>query len=572
MSPEKTKLLGKLLLERGVLSERQLSSALDLQQTLGKPLNEVLVDMGLLQAEEIERILADRLERPPGGGRLIRGPIAPEIIAKVPARLAKIYRVVPVGFEAGSLSVAMADPGNLRILDDLRFRLGVPVRGILAAASEIASLLETHYGAQDASLRDVVDEMREEERTGFGLEAEDLDTVSLKELAQQAPVTKLLNLILVQGVKDQASDIHFEPFEHEFKIRYRVDGTLYELEAPPKSLALPITSRIKVMAGLDIAERRLPQDGRMQIKVGGRTVDVRVSTLPTAFGESVVLRLLDRSSVALNLEHLGLSRDLLSELRQLILRPNGIVLTTGPTGSGKTTTLYAAVSEINKPGVKIITTEDPVEYEIDGIVQVPVNPKIELDFARCLRSILRQDPDIVLVGEIRDEETAQIAVQASLTGHLVFSSLHTNDAPSAITRLLDMGIEPFLITSSLEAVLAQRLVRKICAACREPYRPTADLVRELGLSAELVGERPFHAGKGCKRCGGIGYHGRTAIGELLILNDPIRQLILERAPAVRIRRLAEEQGMKSLRDDGIMKILSGVTTPEEVIRETQRYV
>ncbi len=569
MSETEVKLLGDMLLKRKLITEAQLSRALDLQQALGKPLAQILLDLGYIEKAQLERILGAETN----GNEEITSSglsVSPALLKRIPASVAHTYQVMPIREENGRVVFAMTDPFNIRILDDLRFRLGTSVRGVQAKEEVIQQLIEAHYGSKGGTLKEVVSEMHE--RGGAeDISAERLDTTSLKELAQQAPVVKLLNLILLQGVRDRASDIHLEPFEHEFKVRYRVDGTLYELTPPPKLLALALTSRVKVMAGLDIAERRLPQDGRIQVSVEGRLIDIRVSTLPTAFGESVVLRILDKSIVQLSLDQLGFFPDLKQQIEKLIRRPNGIILVTGPTGSGKTTTLYSMLRSINDVGKKIITTEDPVEYELEGIIQVPIQPKIDLNFARSLRSILRQDPDIVMVGEIRDEETAEIAVQASLTGHLVLSTLHTNDAPGAVTRLLDMKIEPYLVTSSLTAVLAQRLVRAVCQQCRELYQPSDEMLQDLGIKAKDKKEHKFYSGRGCAVCGGSGYIGRTAIFELFIMNETLRNMVLEEASTVAIREKARELGMRMLREEGLRKIFEGVTSVEEVLRETQLY-
>lgn len=569
MAQPNTPLFGDVLLKNGLITKQQLSRALDLQQVLGKPLGQVLIELGYVKKEALDRLLG---ERPHSVSEfdVSKAAVSESLLKQVPASVAHAYHVMPLGERDGRIVLAMADPYDVRVLDDIRFRLGKPVRGVLASREDIEQLIAKHYGARGGTIKDVVSEMHERTRVSE-IAIERLDTTSLKELAQQAPVVKLLNLILLQGVRDRASDIHLEPFEREFKVRYRVDGTLYELTPPPKSLALALTSRVKVMAGLDIAERRLPQDGRIQVAVDDRLVDIRVSTLPTAFGESCVLRVLDKSIVQLSLDQLGFSTDLREQVGKIMKRPNGIILATGPTGSGKTTTLYSMLRETNDVEKKIITTEDPVEYELEGIIQVPINPKIDLNFARSLRSILRQDPDIVMVGEIRDEETAEIAVQASLTGHLVFSTLHTNDAPGAITRLLDMRIEPYLVTSSLTAVLAQRLVRTICKHCREPYEPSADILNDLGLNRNGAPKNAFYTGRGCAKCGGSGYSGRTAIFELLVMNDILRAMILEGCSTVALREKGRRLGMRSLREEGVKKIFEGATTVEEVLRETQEY-
>lgn len=506
--------------------------------------------------------------------------IAKDVIAKVPTTTVQTYTIMPVACKGNVLTIAMIDPFNIQTIDDLKFRLGYDINGVRADEQDIKVAMQKYYGlAIESSPSNIREEFTSAAHEALQSKTaplkpvgKEVDASSLKDLANQAPVIKLLNLILLQAVKDHASDIHLEPFEDDYKIRYRVDGILYEMSPPPKSLALALTSRIKVMANLDISERRLPQDGRIVIVIENTQIDLRVSTLPTAYGESVVIRVLDKSVVALSLEQVGMRPELLVEMRKLIQKPNGIILVTGPTGSGKTTTLYSALKEINTIDRKLITTEDPVEYDIDGIVQVPINAKINLTFACCLRSILRQDPDIIMVGEIRDEETAQIAVQSALTGHLVFSTLHTNDAPGAVTRLLDMGVEPFLVTSSLQAVLAQRLVRTICTDCKEPYAPSEYQLRELGLTQKDIGNKKFFKGRGCPTCNNTGYKGRTGIFELFSMNDMISALVLDHAPAVTIRQKAQEFGMKTLREYGLMKIFDGSTSPEEVIRETQTYI
>jgi type IV pilus assembly protein PilB len=452
--------------------------------------------------------------------------------------------------------------------------LNCEVEGILAEEKDISKALKKYYKeeSKEESIDKLVKEIEDTTPEAISSQVNKQQNISsLKELASQAPVVKLVNLVLLQAVKDKASDIHFEPFEDEFKVRYRVDGVLYEISHPPKELSVAVTSRIKVMANLDVAESRVPQDGRIMMKIAGRPVDLRVSTLPTVFGESVVMRVLDRSVISLSLDEIGLPPNLKDEVGKLIKRPNGIILATGPTGCGKTTTLYSCLRKVNKIDYKIITTEDPVEYDIAGIVQVTIKPKINLTFASCLRHILRQDPDIIMVGEIRDKETAQISIQSSLTGHLVFSTLHTNDAPGAITRLIDMGIEPFLITSTLEAIIAQRLVRKLCPKCKEEYKPSESELAEVGLKPEDVNGKKFYRPKGCKECNDIGYKGRIGIFEVLIMNDKLRKLISDRSHTGMLRKAAIESGMRTLRQDGLLKVYDGVTSLEEVIRETQGY-
>jgi type IV pilus assembly protein PilB len=429
--------------------------------------------------------------------------------------------------------------------------------------------LNKYYVGKEESINELIGEIEDDSTlTEFSGRDASIDLEELKELAESNPVKKLLNLVLLQAIRDKASDIHFEPFENEYKMRYRIDGVLYEMVPPPKHIAVALSSRIKVMAELDIAERRLPQDGRIPLVVGGNPVDLRVSVLPTMFGESVVLRVLDRSQLDLKLDALGMMADDLEKVELLIRKPNGIVIATGPTGCGKTTTLYSALKDLNSIETKIITTENPVEYDIDGLIQVQMNPEIGLTFARCLRSILRQDPDIVMVGEIRDLETGQISIQASLTGHLVFTTLHTNDAPSTIARLLDLGIEPFLVTATLEGIVAQRLVRKICLNCRKQFEPSEDTLLELGLRPGDVSGRKFYYGKGCEQCNNTGYRGRAGLFEVMIFNDELRDLVMKRSSTNVLRDAARRNGMRLLRENGIQLVYDGVTTIEEVARET----
>ena len=503
------------------------------------------------------------------------------LIAKVPTEYANSYRIIPTRMENNALVVATADPDNLAALDDLKFALGVSqVKAELTTEEAIAASLEQYYAADKKSeAQSMIDAMigdRDDSRLGGEGGAEIIDQGALANLeamdvnaqAESAAVRNLLNLVLLTAVKAQAADIHFEPFEDSFRVRNRIDGVLYEMLPVPKQLAAPLVARIKVMAHLDIAERRLPQDGKIPIRIGDREIDLRISTLPTIFGESVVIRILDRQVVNLDLEKIGFPDDQLAYFRQIIERPNGIVIVTGPTGSGKTTTLYSALSAVNSDEVKIITTEDPVEYEIKGLVQVPVDEEVGRSFAACLRAILRQDPDIVLVGEARDKETAQIAVQASLTGHLVFTTLHTNDAPTAVTRLIDMGIEPFLLAATLETVCAQRLIRTICIKCKAPYEPSDEELLQLSLKRRDVQGQRFYYGKGCDHCKGTGYKGRTALFELMDINDSLRELILGKASATQLRLAAQRAGMRPLRDAGIQKVFAGLSTIEEVVRET----
>lgn len=563
----KHKLIGQILKEQGIINEKQLEQALEEQKGTDKPLGRILVEFGFITEKDVLKALGLQTGMQVQDIKEIE--IPKELTDKIPASTAKIYNVIPVSMERDTLIVAMSDPLNINVLDDLRFMLGINVRGVISSEVDIKERIDKYYAGKGDSINEVVGEI--ETRMPQIEEIKEKDISGLQELASQAPVVKLLNLVLLQAIKDKASDVHFEPFEDTFKIRYRVDGVLYEITSPPKALNLAITSRIKVMANLDIAETRLPQDGRIMMNISGRNVDLRVSTLPTVFGESVVMRVLDRSIVSLSIEEIGMLEDTRKKLLDIIKKPNGIILSTGPTGCGKTTTLYSCLKIINKIDYKIITTEDPVEYDIPGIIQINIKPKINLTFATCLRHILRQDPDIIMVGEIRDPETAQISIQASLTGHLVFSTLHTNDAPGAITRLIDMGVEPFLITSTLEAIVAQRLVRTICSYCKSEYIPEEKELAQLDLTPKDIEGKKFYYGKGCEKCSNIGYKGRTGIFEVLLMDDNLRPMIVERSATSTIRELARESGMRTLREDGLIKIYDGITTIEEVVRETQGY-
>ncbi|MCK4326033.1 Flp pilus assembly complex ATPase component TadA, partial [bacterium] len=521
--------LGEILKDKGLINDKQLEVALEKQKENGQLLGQVLIDLEFVKEEDVLKSLGEQTNMP--SVNLNELEISRDAIDRVSASIARIYKIMPISWSDNTLTVAMADPMNVYTLDDLRFMLGCELKGAVSTEEAVNKAIERYYGAEMESMGDLLEQIGQEGAiTEIEEEEGGADVQQLQELAEQVPVVKLLNLVLMEAIKNRASDIHFEPFEDQFKIRYRVDGTLYEMVPPPKHLSLALTSRIKVMSNLDIAERRLPQAGRIQLNMGGREVDLRISTLPTVFGESVVMRVLDRSVVMLALDQVGMQADDLSRFEQLIRKPNGIILGTGPTGCGKTTTLYSALKVLNSPDVKIITTEDPVEYNIPGIMQVQIKEAIDLTFAKCLRHILRQDPDIILVGEIRDLETAEIAIQASLTGHLVLSTLHTNDAPSTVTRLIDMDIEPFMLTSTVEAVLAQRLVRTICQNCKEPYQPGERELQEIGLSVEETADKTFYRGRGCDLCDKRGYKGRTGIFELLIINEDIRVLIIEKAP------------------------------------------
>jgi type IV pilus assembly protein PilB len=496
---------------------------------------------------------------------------APEAVKLVMKNIAEMYKLVPLTYENDVLTVAMSDPNNMQAMDDLRNLLGIKqVNPVLAPPKQIQTLLTKAYSTEkEESIGGLIAALEASDVGWSSMGRENsIDIAALEEMAAAAPVRKLINMVLLMGIRDHASDIHFEPFEDEYKMRYRCDGVLYEMVPPPRHLATAIASRIKVMANLDIAERRLPQDGRIELNVGGNPVDMRVSVLPTLFGESVVIRVLDRTNVGLSLDRIGMPPDILAQFRALIKKPNGIILVTGPTGSGKTTTLYSALSELNDIDTKIITTEDPVEYEIDGIVQCPINHEIDVTFASALRAILRQDPDVILVGEIRDLETAQIGIQASLTGHMVFSTLHTNDAPSSVTRLRDMGVEPFLITATVEAIQAQRLVRRICTNCKTEYEPTREQLIELNMPPDQLKGRPFFYGEGCEKCNNLGFKGRTGLYELLIMNDDLRDMVSRGASTDSIRQYTRKLGMPGLRESGLRALFAGTTTLDEVVRET----
>jgi len=562
---------GQILVDLKFIDEEQLEVLLEEhQQRHGEKIGETAMSMGYITDDQVALTLGEQL------GLSVIGlsdlTIPPDVLSHLTEPMAQIYKAVPVSFRNEILTIATCEPQNITHLDELRNFLGLEIRHVITTPREIKQALDRYYASDIESVESIISELTSSKLFQDMEDAMDtgavIDLASVEALSESAPVRKLLNMVFLLGIRDHASDIHFEPFEDEFKIRIKADGTLYEMVPPPRHLATAITTRIKVMADLDIAERRLPQDGRIRLTVGGHVVDLRVSVLPTLFGESVVCRILDKSVVMLDLDNVGMDADLLQEFRKTVDRPNGIVLVTGPTGSGKTTTLYAALSEMNAVTKKLMTTEDPVEYDIDGIIQMPIDADIGNTFAQCLRSILRQDPDIILVGEIRDKETADIAVQASLTGHLVFSTLHTNDAPSTVTRLRDMGIPSFLITATVQAILAQRLVRTICKDCREQFTPELEQLHELELTPEMVTGRNFYRGQGCVSCSNTGYRGRTAVHEFMIMTDELRALINHGASVGELRDAAAKGGMFTLRQAGMQKIYSGLTTIEEVVRET----
>jgi len=557
--------LADLFIDQGLMDRAQADDVLLETTQNGKAIDQAMVDHGIVDEAQFYKAIAEAL-----GTEVVdldQIEFTPQILRLIPAGLARLHRALPIGEADNAIRVALVDPLDTQTIEDLRFALGRDMEVVLAPSLQIEERLKKHYGEDTSSMEDILKQLGEtgelmtlagDSATGSNVEAE----------ANATPIIRFVDLILYQAIQDRASDIHFEPFEAEFKVRYRVDGALYEMAPPPRHLALPVISRVKVMANMNIAERRLPQDGRIQKNIAGRAVDLRVSTLPTQFGESVVLRVLDRSTVNLDLEALGMPDYIYTYILEVIDRPNGIFIVTGPTGSGKTTTLYSCLRKINTIDSKLLTAEEPVEYDLEGVMQVPVNDAIGLSFARVLRAFLRQDPDRIMVGETRDLETAQIAIQASLTGHLVFTTLHTNDAPGAIARLIDMGVEPFLISSTLDAVLGQRLIRSICPDCRATYQPNESLLAQLNLSPDEIGERHFYYGKGCDKCNRTGYKGRKGIYELMKISDPIRSLINERAPSVVLKQKAIELGMVTLRQDGVRSIFEGHTTIEEVLKYT----
>jgi type IV pilus assembly protein PilB len=556
-----------LVKENGLVDDLQYEEVVAEFKRSGTPVVQLLQDFGIMSLDDVLQVMAHHL-----GTNVVSvrdREFAPDLLKIIPANIARMYQCLPIGADNGTLQVAIADPLDPARADEIQFAVKRDVQVVVADPSEISKAIERLYGAETEGFTDILKELgSDEEIAREAAEAASGDDKAAEDAANAAPIVKFVNLVIFQAVQDRASDIHFEPFETEFRIRYRVDGALYEMSPPPKHLALPVISRIKVMSGLNISEKRLPQDGRIKFSAGNRQIDLRVSTLPTQFGESVVLRVLDRAAVNLDIATLGFPKYVNDYVLDAVQRPNGIFIVTGPTGSGKTTTLYSCLRHVNTIDSKLLTAEDPVEYDIEGIMQVAVSESAGLTFAKALRSFLRQDPDIIMVGEIRDLETAQIAVQASLTGHLVMSTLHTNDAPGAVTRLIDMGLEPFLISSSLTSILAQRLVRTICKNCRTTFEPTEEQLSLLNLSPHDLGDKVFHYGRGCSVCNDTGYKGRKGIFELLIVSEPVRALINERAPTVVLRQKAVELGMVTLREDGLRGIFEGDTTIEEIVKYT----
>ena len=544
------------LVDESILENLSASS-----EELERSVASLLVDQGHVSKKDLlDRVarflsLEYRVEIPPD--------IPNEVVSQLSIDLARMYGVVPIESLDTVTIIAASDPFNDHLVDDLSFAVGKDVQIVVADPKMIGELLDVYYRLGDVDYNGILEEI-----DLVNVEDEEVSLENLLNMAGETPIIRFVNLVLSQAIRDKASDVHFEPFENEFKIRYRIDGALYEMSPPPRELAIPIISRIKVIGNLNIAERRVPQDGKVRLTVAGRSVDLRISTLPTQFGESVVLRVLDQSATTLELDSLGMPPDIVEVVAKTIALPNGIFIVTGPTGSGKTTTLYSCLKRLNQVGNKLMTAEDPIEYEIDGIMQTAINSAIDLTFANALKAFLRQDPDIIMVGEIRDLETAQIAIQASLTGHLVLSTLHTNDAAGAVTRLMDMGIEEFLIASSIEAVLAQRLLRRICIDCRREHMPSVALIEQLELDPEMLANRQFYAGRGCDNCAKTGYRGRLGIFEILEITESIRELIAAGEPSGVIRERAIQQGMRTLREDGLRSIFTGATSVEEVIRYT----
>jgi len=556
-----------LLVQNGVLDDAQVDTILEESKNpTGKTLRQLLIDGEYVMEDDLLGMMAayqgcDVID-------LSELTLDTDTVQSIPASVARMYNVLSVAADDTSVTLATSDLIDPRVSDELSFVLTKEVRFVMAREEDVRARISQYYGDDTDSVADMLKSL------GSGMDQDDTlksdpnDVASLEGAANNNAVIKFVNLILYQGVVDRAADIHIEPFEKDFQIRYRVDGALYAMKAPDVSMAPAIISRIKIMAGLNIAERRVPQDGRIAINVAGRPVDLRVSCLPTAHGESVVMRILDQSATSLDLENVGLAEDVYEQITMDIEKPNGIIVVTGPTGSGKTTTLYSVLRRINNIDTKILTAEEPVEYDVDGIVQVPINHDVGNTFPKVLRAFLRQDPDIMLIGEIRDLETAEVAIQAALTGHLVFSTLHTNDAAGAVMRFVDMNVPPYMVASTLEAVLGQRLLRTCCKECKQPYEPDDETLDRISLTRDQIGTRPFYFGKGCKTCNGTGYKGRKAIFEYLRISNPIRELINRKSPTLIIREKARELGMRTMREDGVRAILDGYTTVDEVLRYT----
>ena len=556
-----------LLVQNGVLDDEQVATIREEQKNDGgKPIRQLVIDGGYATEDDLLAMMAAYQ-----GCEVIDladMTLETDTVNAIPASIARMYNVLCVGVEDSAVTLATANLVDPRVSDEVAFALSKEVRFVMAREKDVNDRISQYYGDASESVADMLKSLGEGLDGDESLKSDPNDVAALEGAANNNAIVKFVNMILYQGVVDRAADIHIEPFEHDFKIRYRVDGALYEVKAPDVSMAPAIISRVKIMANLNIAERRIPQDGRIAITVAGRPVDLRVSCLPTAHGESVVMRILDQSATSLDLENVGLAEDVYEQLTMDIEKPNGIIVVTGPTGSGKTTTLYSVLRRINSIDSKLLTAEEPVEYDVDGIVQVPINHEVGNTFPKVLRAFLRQDPDIMLIGEIRDLETAEVAIQAALTGHLVFSTLHTNDAAGAVMRFVDMNVAPYMVASPLEAVLGQRLLRTCCKECKTPYEPDDETLDRINLTRDQIGGRPFYFGKGCKTCNGTGYKGRKAIFEYLRVTNPIRELINDRAPTLIIREKARELGMRTMREDGVRSILDGYTTVDEVLRYT----
>ncbi|MDD3906291.1 MAG: ATPase, T2SS/T4P/T4SS family [Candidatus Omnitrophica bacterium] len=567
MSFKETDLIGQLLIQKGIITVEALERALAEQEHSQKRIGDILIKLGLVNENDFYRILSEQ-----SGVEYIKLKdikIDPSVINKIPAKFACHYELIPVEIKDDTITVAMSNPLDIHTIDDIRLLLKSEIRAVLASRREILEMIKKYYGVG----AETIEKMAPDASLERSASVQAQETQDVGESAEDASIIKFVNQILLEGCRDRATDIHIEPYEDELLVRYRIDGILHETKVPQsiKHYQSAIISRIKIMANLDISERRLPQDGRIKIRIGAEEVDLRVSILPTPFGESVVIRILS-GNIRFGLENLGLLKKDQDVLERLLKMPHGIIFVTGPTGSGKTTTLYASLSKINTKDRKIITIEDPIEYQLKGITQIQVQPKIELTFANALRSMLRHDPDVMMVGEVRDYETAEITIRVALTGHLVFSTIHTNDAAGGVTRLIDMGVEPFLVASAVECFIAQRLVRVICSKCKHEIKPDKELLRELGVSGSKALRVKIYEGKGCDACRFTGYKGRTAIYEILEMSEPIRELVLKRASSDQIKKKAIELGMRTLRQDGWEKIVMGMTTPSEVIRVTQQEV
>ncbi|HPO13330.1 MAG TPA: type II secretion system ATPase GspE [Candidatus Hydrogenedentes bacterium] len=571
MQVEQDRQLCEILLNKGFVHPEQVQEALDLQKIRPKRVGEILLDLGYCEEEHVLQALSEQFDIPFEPN--LKGQIESALTTKVPINFIREYYMVPYRQNGAAFYVAVNDPVNLLPLDDLRLLLGGPVQPVLCRKADIQNIIDTYFEQQGENAAEMIDNITmansdDDEGVVHTLDGAESER-DLLDLANEAPIIKLINLVITGAVKERASDIHIEPFERDVRVRYRIDGILYEKFQVPKSQQAAVVSRVKIMANLNIAEHRVPQDGRIKIRLSGKEIDIRVSIIPIAHGERIVMRILEKGNFLFSLEQLGMDGRDHEIMDKLICMSHGIILVTGPTGSGKSTTLYAALQKVNSPDKNIITVEDPIEYLIPGIGQMQVRPKVGLTFASGLRSIVRQDPDVILVGEIRDHETAEMAVQASLTGHLVFATLHTNDSSGAITRLINMGIEPFLVTSSTIAIQAQRLVRRICSQCKEEYSPERASLQEVGISPDSPRAKILWRGKGCDKCSGRGYYGRTGIFELLVMNPTIQDLVLRGSDSNVIKREARKFGMRTLREDGAEKMMRGMTTLEEILRVTR---